>query len=130
MKTLYLPIKKKWFDMIKSGDKTQEYREIKDFWMRRLISLKDDMEYSAWDEFITDLNHPYNRHSGPDECLNYFEARFKEFDSVEFRNGYDKKVPSLKKELRYIAVGTGNKRWGAVSGKFYFILELGKIMVS
>ena len=25
-KTLILPIKKKWFDMIKSGQKTEEYR--------------------------------------------------------------------------------------------------------
>ena len=37
MKTLYLPIKKKWFDMILSGEKKEEYREIKSYWTKRLL---------------------------------------------------------------------------------------------
>ena len=32
---LTLPIKKKWFDMIKSGEKKEEYREIKPYWTKR-----------------------------------------------------------------------------------------------
>lgn len=32
---LVLPIKKKWFDMIKSGEKKEEYREIKPYYARR-----------------------------------------------------------------------------------------------
>jgi hypothetical protein len=36
MKILHLTLKKKWFDMIKSGDKTEEYREIKPYWTKRL----------------------------------------------------------------------------------------------
>lgn len=32
---LTLPIKKKWFDMIKSGEKKEEYREIKWYWTER-----------------------------------------------------------------------------------------------
>ena len=35
MKTLYLNLKKQWFDMIKTGEKTEEYRDIKDFWFIR-----------------------------------------------------------------------------------------------
>lgn len=34
---LILPIKKKWFDMILSGEKKEEYREIKPYWHYRLI---------------------------------------------------------------------------------------------
>ena len=33
---LTLPIKKKWFDMIKSGEKKEEYREIKPYYQIRL----------------------------------------------------------------------------------------------
>ena len=33
---LTLPIKKKWFDMIKTGEKKEEYREIKPYWTKRL----------------------------------------------------------------------------------------------
>jgi len=35
-KILHLTLKKKWFDMIKSGQKKEEYREIKDHWIKRL----------------------------------------------------------------------------------------------
>jgi len=37
MKILYLTIKKKWFDLIKSGKKKIEYREIKHYWEKRLF---------------------------------------------------------------------------------------------
>ena len=35
-KTLHLTLKKKWFDMIASGEKKEEYRELKDYWFNRL----------------------------------------------------------------------------------------------
>lgn len=37
MKVLYLTLKKKWFDMILSGEKKEEYREIKLYWYRRFL---------------------------------------------------------------------------------------------
>ena len=36
MKILHLTLKKKWFDMIKSGVKKEEYREMKPYWCKRL----------------------------------------------------------------------------------------------
>ena len=36
--TLFLPLKKEWYDMIESGVKLEEYREIKDFWFKRLTN--------------------------------------------------------------------------------------------
>lgn len=35
---LQLRLKKKWFDMILSGEKKEEYRDIKPFWAVRLMS--------------------------------------------------------------------------------------------
>ena len=35
MKTLTLAIKKKWFDLIASGEKKEEYREIKPYYQTR-----------------------------------------------------------------------------------------------
>ena len=34
MNTLHLTLNKKWFDMILSGEKTEEYREIKPYWTK------------------------------------------------------------------------------------------------
>ena len=36
---LVLPIKKKWYDMILSGEKTEEYREIKSYYDSRFESV-------------------------------------------------------------------------------------------
>lgn len=33
---LTLILKKQWFDKIKNGEKTVEYREVKDYWQKRL----------------------------------------------------------------------------------------------
>lgn len=39
---LPLTISKQWFAMILSGEKTEEYRVIKGFWMSRLLLIKDE----------------------------------------------------------------------------------------
>ena len=36
MKTLYLPLKKQGYEMIEIGVKTEEYLEIKPYWINRL----------------------------------------------------------------------------------------------
>jgi predicted phosphohydrolase len=36
MSDLILNVKRKWFDLIKSGIKTREFREIKPYWTKRL----------------------------------------------------------------------------------------------
>lgn len=36
MSTLYLPLEKEWFEKIEAGEKTTEYREYKDYWIKRL----------------------------------------------------------------------------------------------
>ena len=40
--TLHPTIKKKWFDMILSGEKTEEYRDIKPYYNLRLIGQDYD----------------------------------------------------------------------------------------
>ena len=37
MKILHLTLKKKWFDLIASGEKVLEYRELKPYWAKRLL---------------------------------------------------------------------------------------------
>ena len=37
-KVLHLSVKKQWFDMISVGEKTEEYREIKPYWIERLTT--------------------------------------------------------------------------------------------
>lgn len=37
---LVLPIKKKWFDMIASGEKKEEYREVKEYYNKRFSNKR------------------------------------------------------------------------------------------
>ena len=36
-KILYLPIKRKWFDMIVCGIKKEEYRDVTPYWLLRIV---------------------------------------------------------------------------------------------
>jgi hypothetical protein len=37
-----LMVKKQWFDLIKSGEKTIDYRDCSDFWIKRLVFDVED----------------------------------------------------------------------------------------
>ena len=40
IRILDLPLKKEWYNMIESGEKKEEYREIKPYWTKRLKNHK------------------------------------------------------------------------------------------
>lgn len=92
---LTLPIKKKWFDMIKSGEKKEEYREIKPYYARRFTYLDEQLS----------------------------EVFIKGAMYVIFRNGYRKDSPAVKC-LVNIDTGKGNPNWGAEPGKLYYVLKI------
>lgn len=55
MKILDLVLKGKWYDMIASGEKKEEYREIKPYWEKRLLdyeAIKRDYEMLVFRRFI------------------------------------------------------------------------------
>lgn len=99
---LVLPIKKKWFDMIRSGEKKEEYREIKPYYERRFKKFMPRFTI-----FRTE----------------YVEPEF----FVIFRNGYDYNSPSIKCKCK-VDTGTGVKEWGAVPGKYYYVLKILEIL--
>lgn len=44
-KILHLTLKKRWFDEILAGTKKVEYREIKDYWSKRLLDEKGEAKH-------------------------------------------------------------------------------------
>lgn len=90
--------------MIASGEKKEEYRELKDYWYKRLGYRYDS-----------------DRETG------YYNHEFTEFDIVRFRNGYSKDAPAIDIKCEGIRIDYDGKReWGYV-GKC-FIIELGEII--
>ena len=111
MKTLKLTLKKQWFDMILFGQKTEEYREIKDYWVNRLC-IKYPKKVIAVGSQLT------HKHSGKQFDLD-------KFDLIEFTNGYNKRSPQVTLECKGIEIGTGKTEWGAIENETYFIIKLG-----
>ena len=68
---LTLPIKKKWFDMIKSGEKKEEYRDIKPYYTSRL-----DSKYCYGDKFEVIFRNGYSKNSPSIKCLVEFQKDY------------------------------------------------------
>lgn len=105
-KILRMTLNKKWFDMILSGEKKEEYRDIKRYWIQRLCDeVEHEMNYGNW------------------------AGIFKKFDYIEFSNGYSPKSRKMVIEFKGIEIGSGKTEWGASSDAEteYFKIHLGKI---
>lgn len=90
---LTLPIKKKWFDMIDAGEKTEEYWDIKPCWRVRFhkagLCLANGI--GTWEREILLVN------------------------------GYGADRPAIRATVR-LSIGQGRSEWGAVPGKLYYRL--------
>ena len=78
-KVLRLTVCKKWFDMIVTGTKKEEYREIKTYWARRLTTNCE----CFYDVAVE---------------LSYGSVIYRPFTHVLFINGYNKDSPRIEKE--------------------------------
>lgn len=83
---LVLPIKKKWFDMIASGKKKEEYREIKPYY---------DVRFKSYMPRATTFSNGK---------LTYSRI------IVIFRNGYRHDSPQIKC-ICVLQVGKGKEEW-------------------
>jgi len=104
-KILHLTLKRKWFDLIASGEKKEEYRELKTYWIKRLSKYG----------FLVPANVKER-------------DTFIQFDIIQFRIGYSKTAPMMQVECKGIDIGEGNPDWGAKPNEEYFIIKLGKIL--
>lgn len=89
-KVLNLVVTKKWFDMIVSGEKNEEYREIKTYWIKRLTTNCEVMH----DVFFE---------------ARYGKVLYRPYTHVLFSAGYSKNRPSIEKEIKDITIGMPKK---------------------
>ena len=128
MKNLYLPVKTKWFELTKSGVKTEDYREITPYWFKRLFDYFDPETLTNADiyEAIFELRHTKCTIQELDSWVGFTPKRF---DANVLTLGYPKSTDTnriLKLEHKGIEIRTGNPEWGAEPGKLYFVILHGK----
>lgn len=128
--TLHLILKKKWFDMIKSGEKKEEYRDITVHYLRRFVEINAPEESKGENKNIPD-NILFDLEKGIyqfDYILKSYYSVLKTFDTVTFTNGYQPNSPRFEIEFKGIEIGIGLEKWGAETGKNYFVIKLGEVV--
>jgi len=129
MKTLHLTLKKKWFDMIASGEKKEEYREIKDYWCRRLLWSHDEIDGNSWQNMIESLNDKVSfRYDTSKEILDAYLCEMAYFKTVTFKNGYAKNAPTIVVECLGIEIGEAKPEWSDNWQGEVFKIKLGEII--
>ena len=95
-KVLPLVLEKKWFKKIISGEKTEEYREIKPYWASRLVNQQAESGEVLFDEFGS-------------YCRVVGEPEYKPFTHVLFYAGYAKDRQVVEKKVESISIGKPQK---------------------
>ena len=111
-KVLTLNVSKQWFNMIVADEKTEEYREIKPYWVSRLVNQQAESGEVLFDEF-------------GGYCRVIGKLEYKPYTHVLFINGYRKDSPRIQKEIESIAIGKPKKglcpdKW---LGKEFFVIK-------
>lgn len=95
-KVLTLTVNKEWFSRILSGEKKEEYREIKKYWVSRLVNQHAEGGDVLFDEF-------------GGYCRVIGNLEYKPYTHVLFVNGYRKDSPRIEKEIESISIGKPKK---------------------
>ena len=105
---LTLTIKRKWLEMIRSGKKKEEYREIKSYYTVRFRRL---MTYAPWREehTLAAIRSATDRGGIP--------------ITVILRGGYSALSPAIQVSGKLV-IGEGRPEWGAEPGKEYYIIRI------
>ena len=121
---LDLPLKKEWYNMIESGVKTEEYRELKPFWANRLLYFTTLGVKEYWEPILEKARErvsKYNFETLGNSLIKNYGTRG--YTHIRFRYGYTKQTMLF--ELKELTIGRGKPEWGAPDDDV-FILKLGK----
>lgn len=128
-RVLYLTLNRNWYLKIASGEKKEEYRELKHYWLKRLLNINYPKEQP--DDHLTipaDIEYDITENGyAPETVLKAYYSEFKNYDLIVFLNGYGN-VPTTIVESKGIEIKRGIEKWGAVAKQFYVTLKLGKVL--
>ena len=120
-KTLHLVLKRKWWDMIASGEKKEEYLEVYPYCAKGLLKKQYTLCPYA-------QNKDYNFDFGSclDRKLDNSDV-YKEFDRVCFHKGFTNTTMTFMiRSIAYRISELCHEEWGAEPNKRYFVIELGE----
>lgn len=126
---LRLPLKAKWFEMTKAGIKTEDYREINEYWIARLTRNDIDLSIDDIKCALCALRDGYTE----DHVYDVYGVWLVNFKVNIMTLGYPKSTDTeriLKLEHKGIEIRTGNPECGAEPNKLYFVIKHGAIITT
>ena len=122
-KILHLVLKRKWWDMIASGEKKEEYRDANHYWAIRLL----DSQY-RW--YSQNFDYPTDFIGWLSLRLAHNDIAFRSYKNVCFHLGYTNTTMTFEIESIKIKIGEEcNQDWGAERNKYYFVIRLGERVI-
>ena len=119
-KTLHLVLKRKWWEMIDSGEKTEEYRDVNHYWAIRLL----DRQY-RW--YSQNIDYPNDFIDWLCFRLAHNDIAFRSYENVCFHLGYTNNTMTFKITSMNVMYGEVCRQdWGAEPNKYYFVIKLGE----
>ena len=116
--TLCLPLQKKWYNMIKDGRKNEEYRDIKAYWIKRML-LRN---FRGFTHQLSDEVAQFYADNPEILRLEFSKGFFvPSFNKVKFSMGYTKETMTFS--VAGLDIGKGTSAMGA-SDKEQFIIHL------
>ncbi len=109
LNAIHLPLKAKWYDMIESGEKKEEYRMMSPHWLKNLCGIRRIVRCKNADTMCH-------------RCVDNGTYLPENFDAVVFRYGYTKRLMVWSIEDR--TIGKGKLEWGAPENNDVFIFKL------
>lgn len=106
-KSMILPIEGKWFRMILSGEKKEEYRIMKEYWEKRFHNYFGRHKTTNNGESKQEWNHDIKK--------------------IIFRNGYGNDKPQFTARCS-LSEGHGKPEWGADPEEAYYVLTIHEIV--
>ena len=110
VKILHLPLKAKWYEMQERGEKTEEYREITPYWIKRLVDT-----HRLGEKMLCTV---------PKVAASLIASgcvQLKPYTHVLFRYGYTQRC--FIHRIDSITIGCGNPEWGAPTNRAVFIIR-------
>lgn len=111
LRVLRLTLTRVWFLAIQSGEKREEYRELKQHWHSRFVERK-----------TTNHRDPVYR-----ESYQRVTTGLRQYDLVHFRNGYQTNAPELMVHCEGVRIGQPRAGWAPKSalGIDHYVVALG-----
>ena len=112
--TLHLILKKEWFDAIVFGDKREEYRDLTDFWINRLLAKESYLSQSLREipfkiRSLSTLQLQNQLSIVSDNDLGIKQKY--DWQTITFQLGYAKDAPRAIFKFKGLQIKAPKKEW-------------------